>query len=332
MGTQQDRYNDAWAGLEPEQPNDRGRWVTWLAGGVAGLVAICLCGVGGYLLAREFLTAATPVAQPAAPTVPSASPLATSPATAVASPPPTPAVFSSPTIGAQPTVTLPGGATATPAAAETDVTARLVTAPPAIDGALTEWDGFPIFESRYLVYQIEDWDGSDDLHARWRLGWDLANLYVAIEVTDDLHVQSQVGNQIFRGDSVDMQFDTDRLGDLGNRLSPDDFQITLSPGDFAGLPPSAFRFQGTTNDRILDAPGGHHVTVAAQKTATGYTLEAAIPWSDLNLAPAAGLVIGIALNASDNDTPGAAVQEVMKSHAPARTLTDPTTWGTLTLE
>ena len=35
--------------------------------------------------------------------------------------------------------------------------------------------------------------------------------------------------------------------------------------------------------------------------------------------------------ANDNDTPGTAVQEVMKSHVATRTLTDPTGWGTLTL-
>jgi hypothetical protein len=74
------------------------------------------------------------------------------------------------------------------------------------------------------------------------------------------------------------------------------------------------------------------VTVAAQQTDKGYNLEAAIPWSDLELTPAAGAVIGLALNANDNDTPGTAVQEVMMSHVAGRTLTNPTTWGTLTLQ
>jgi hypothetical protein len=68
------------------------------------------------------------------------------------------------------------------------------------------------------------------------------------------------------------------------------------------------------------------------KTAGGYILEAAVPWSDLSLTPQEGLVIGIALNANDNDTPGPAVQEVMMSHVSTRTLTDPRGWGTLTLK
>jgi hypothetical protein len=67
----------------------------------------------------------------------------------------------------------------------------------------------------------------------------------------------------------------------------------------------------------------------SQPTAVGYNVEEAIPWSDLNLAPVEGLILGLALNANDNDTPGTAVQEVMKSHIASRTLTDPSGWGTL---
>ncbi len=203
--------------------------------------------------------------------------------------------------------------------------------PPTIDGNLTEWAGVTAVSSNYRVYSVAGWDGSEDLTAVWQLAWDSSNLYVAVTVTDDVHVQTASGNEIFRGDSVDMQFDTIRDADFGDALSLDDFQITLSPGDFVGSSPSAFRYRGPANGGILDAPGGNRVTVAAQPVGTGYTLEAAIPWTDLNLTPTAGMIIGIALNASDNDTPGTAVQEVMISHMPNRTLTNPTTWGTLTL-
>jgi hypothetical protein len=211
------------------------------------------------------------------------------------------------------------------------VEAVRLPAAPVIDGSLAEWAAVPGWSSAFVVYQTAGWDGSDDLQATWRLAWDASNLYIGVEVIDDIHVQTQSGNQIYRGDSVDMQVDTNRTGDFGPGLSPDDFQLTLSPGDFTALPPSAFRSQGSTDGRILDAPGGHHITLAAQRTVVGYNLEAAIPWSDLNLAPSEGLVLGLALNANDNDTPATAVQEVMKSHVTTRTLTDPTGWGTLTL-
>jgi hypothetical protein len=61
-------------------------------------------------------------------------------------------------------------------------------------------------------------------------------------------------------------------------------------------------------------------------------LEAAVPWRDLEKVPEPDLIVGVALNANDNDTPGTAVQEVMMSHVATRTLRDPTGWGTLTLK
>jgi serine/threonine protein kinase len=235
-----------------------------------------------------------------------------------------------------PTATLSAGAAPTttgpPITAGGNVNAVRLPAPPTIDGDLAKWAGVSPAASAFPVFTAPGWDGTADLTAAWRLAWDTTNLYVAVAVTDDTHVQTQTGSQLFRGDGVEMQFDSDRPGDFGPGLSADDFQIALSPGDFAALPPSAFRFQGSDGGSFLNAPGGTNVTVAAQQTGQGYNLEAAIPWSELALTPTPGLALGLALNANDNDTPGTAVQEVMMSHVSGRTLTDPTTWGTLTLQ
>lgn len=325
MSYRRNDFGDTWTDLVPEQPPDRSRWLTWLAivGGI--LVIICICAASGYLLVTEVLATPEPVASPLIPTLPVVTTEEESnefgQSTPTMSPTEEPALA--------PTATTV--AAATPPAPVGSVEAMQVTAPPVIDGSLTDWPGSPITSSQFRVHNADSWDGSDDLQARWQLAWDGNNLYVGVEVTDDVHVQTQSGNQIYRGDSVDIQFDTNRLGDFGDGLSPDDIQITLSPGDFASLSESAFRFQGTESGQIIDAPGGHHVTLEALQTGDGYTLEAAIPWSDLALSPSPGLIIGLALNANDNDTPGSAVQEVMMSHVASRTLTDPTGWGTLVL-
>jgi hypothetical protein len=284
---------------------------------------------GGFLVYNEFLASPTAVAPPAVPTI-------AGEATVDLNPPSdeneTTPDGSTPTTGINPTVTLQGGGGVPAPSTGSNVDAVQLTSPPTIDGNLGDWGGQLSYVSAFRVFNAPGWNGTEDLTAVWQLGWDSNNLYIAVDVTDDTHVQIEDGNQIFRGDSVDIQFDTDRQGDFGAELSPDDIQITFSPGDFATMPPSAFRFQGRPNGDILDAPGGHQVIIGAVKTATGYTLEASIPWSNLNLTPQAGLVIGIALNASDNDTPGTAVQEVMMSHVSTRTLTDPRGWGTLTLK
>ena len=346
MGYQPDELEDSWKDLVPEQPKRRERLPVLLAGGAVALVFVCLCVIASYILVQEFILETDPPQIPALPTQPGNEPATVdvveatisapeggvdTPTAAVVVVPPTPVVFPSPTSDLAPTATLPGEVVEPPPQIGSDIEIMMSPVAPVIDGLLDEWGGVPTYLSSFIVYQVPGWDGSDDLTAIWRLAWDMKNLYVGIEVADDVHVQNQTGNQLFRGDSVDIQFDTNRDGDFGDGLSPDDFQITLSPGDFAALLPSAARFQGTDSGQILDASGGHHLTMQARQVGTGYILEAAIPWGDLNLVPSVGLVIGLALNATDNDSPGTAVQEVMKSHISTRTLTDPTGWGTLTL-
>jgi len=330
-------YQDPWEGLEPEEsPEASGR--NWLVIGGAVAAAFCLLTVV-LLVVVLFLTDnddevnATPIVIPTrveTPTVIADGPAATTAAATTAA-----------TAAVAPTVTLPGGnppattasnVTPPPVNVSSNIEAIRLAAAPTIDGNLADWSGgIPSYNSVFRVFSHSSWNGTDDVEASWRLGWDDTNLYVAVEVTDDIHVQTQIGNQIFRGDSVDLQIDTDRDGDFGPVVNLDDFQINLSPGNFSDIPPSAFRFQGTADERILDAPGGNTITVAAQKTATGYTLEATIPWSNLNVTPSTGLVMGLALNVNDNDQAGQAVQEVMKSSVSTRTLTNPTSWGTLTL-
>lgn len=335
MAYRHDNFDDTWSGLEPEQPDDQSSWLFWLAIGGGLIVILCFCAIGTFFAVRQLLVTPAPPQILEVPTQPAVEATlpgeATIDAPTALPPPPTPPVFPTSTPDVAATITLPGQATAIIPDAGNVIAVQMPT-PPTIDGLLNEWDGVTSVSSSFRVFQISTWDGTDDLTASWRLAWDLNHLYVGVEVIDDIHVQTQTGNQIFRGDSVDMQFDTNREADFGNGLSPDDFQITFSPGDYASLPESAFRFQGTANGQILDAPGGHHITLKAQQTESGYTVEAAIPWGDLDLTPSAGLVIGIALNANDNDSPGTAAQEVMMSHVATRTLTDPSGWGTLTLQ
>jgi hypothetical protein len=331
MNYQQDNQNDTWAGLVPEQPKEETPLGIWLA--VAGVIFIllCVCAGGSFFVYNEFFASPTAESLPVVPTLVGEATTADIPPT-VTTGPGTALPTATATTPINPTVTLAGGVTAPAPTTSSNVEAVRLASPPTIDGNLVEWGETPTYISAFRVFNAQSWNGSEDLTAVWQLAWDNANLYIGVRVTDDTHVQTQTGNQIFRGDSIDIQFDTNRTGDFGDGLSPDDFQITFSPGDFATLPPSAFRFQGRENGDILDAPGGNHVTLAAVKTTTGYTLEAAIPWGDVNLTPSEGLVIGISLNASDNDSPGTAVQEVMMSHVSTRTLTDPRGWGTLTLK
>ena len=312
MSQQPTNWDQEWAGLEPKQsrgPNC-GIWALLLL-----FFLLIVCGIGGWLAWQQvdgWLNSGggglLPTPEPLSGTE-----------TAVPDEPQTPLPFAA-------TVTLPSDVQSS-----SNVAPRFLAIVPTIDGALTEWDETSSVTSPYLVYTAASWDGSDDIGAEWNLGWDSDNLYVAATVTDDIHVQTQTGPTIFRGDSLSLQFDTDRDGDFGPRLSDDDYQIDLSPGNFGDVPASVVRYRGRASGDIPEMPG-HGIVLAAQQTDSGYTLEAAIPWNDLALSPEAGLTIGVALNVNDNDGVGTAVQEVMKSHVATRRFGDPTTWGTLTLE
>jgi hypothetical protein len=318
-------WDDAWQGLEPQQPRTRRGCYGWA---LAAAVVLTLAVLALAVFARQqgtsndsgLLLPGTDPAETAAPGE------TTDPGQATAAPGEATATVS----GLAPTATLPGDA-ATPALPPaSDVVAGRFA--PILDGDPSDWANLPFFTSPYAVFTGDEWDGSDDLAPTWWGAWDDVYLYFAFSVVDDIHAQNQSGNSTFRGDSLELQIDTDRAGDFGPTLSADDFQISLSPGDFGALPPSAWLFQGTSGGDMLDAPAGHTIVVAARPAADGYTLEAAIPWVDLRLTPTAGLVIGLAVNANDNDRRGEAVQEMMKSNVPGRRFGDPTTWGTLTLQ
>lgn len=213
---------------------------------------------------------------------------------------------------------------------EGGVAALRTDTPFVIDGNLEGWVNVPSTVSTYTVFNQVWWDESNDLDAFWRLAWDKVNLYIGVVVVDDLHVQTQGPLTAYKGDSLELQIDTDLAGDGGALVNRDDFQLVLSPGNFTDITPGAFRFRGTDANRMEGAPG-HAIVVSAVQTDNGYVLEAAVPWDDLDLRPVEDMVIGVSLNANDTDVPDAAVQEMMKSHVATRTFLDPSTWGTLLL-
>lgn len=276
----------------------------------AGVVIVLLIAVGLFLGWRTFSRRTTRPPLPT-PIVSSTNPAATIPGVAA-------------------TVTAVPAATVTLAPAPGALQVSHLPTPPQIDGNLADWQGIPGINTPYVVANA-GWDGKINMETSWQLGWDDQFLYLGVTVIDDVHVQIQEPKFAYQGDSLELQLDTDLHGDYEPKVNQDDFQFILSPGDFEKNRPGVFRFRGDDKNSMQDAPGTT-AQVAARLTNSGYTLEAAIPWSDIATAPKAGLTIGAALSANDNDTPGTAVQEVMFSHVSTRKWRDPTSWGTLTLQ
>jgi hypothetical protein len=150
-----------------------------------------------------------------------------------------------------------------------------------------------------------------------------------MQVKDEVRAQTQRDALIFKGDSVELLLDTDLGVDFADaKLSGDDFQLGLSPGDLTTGDPPPQPYLWFPGER-KGIPAG--ILLAAKPLGDGYTVEAAIPWSVFGITPAVDDRYGFALSISDNDNTAAAEQQSMISTVATRKLTDPTTWGTLVL-
>jgi hypothetical protein len=204
--------------------------------------------------------------------------------------------------------------------------ARWYGTAPAIDGDFGDW-GSLVFSADKINAGSSRWTGVTDASAKFGLGWDATNLYLAVQVTDDTYVQVETGADLWMGDEVELQVDADLPADYyTSSLSADDFQLGLSLGNFGSNPPEAYRWFPQSQRGPLTA-----VTVAGKATAEGYDVEASIPWSVLAVTPVEGGRYGFALSVSDDDLAGVAAQQSLVSGVSSRTLTNPTTWGTLAL-
>lgn len=199
--------------------------------------------------------------------------------------------------------------------------------PPRIDASLEDWQ-----QDRYrleaVVYGKNNHQGLDDLSGRAMIGWDETNLYLGIRVLDQKFVQNAGGSNLYKGDSLDILLDTDVSTDFYLAdLNDDDFQLGISPGSPSpNDDPEAYLWFPKHIEGARD-----QVEIAARSRGDGYVVEAAVPWSVYDVEPFTGQHFGFAFSISDNDSPGENQQESMVSFVPIRILTDPTTWGDLTL-
>jgi hypothetical protein len=205
--------------------------------------------------------------------------------------------------------------------------ANYFSSPPVIDGDWSEWSSTQ-YPATYVFYGTGAWANSDDLSASFQLGWDYQNLYVAAKVGDDRYVQNASGQDIYKGDSLEILLDTNLCGDYYHTdNSGDDYQLGISPGnpDVNGNREAFLWFPRSQ-------AGSRSAAISATQSGGLYRVEAAIPWSVFGVSPFSGMTYGFSFAVSDNDNTSENVQESMASAVVTRRLTDPTTWGTLILK
>lgn len=229
-----------------------------------------------------------------------------------------------------PTNTLPpptATKTDAPVRGGTWVTAKYMKNGPDFDGVWDEWEAKK-YPATYIVYGSDSWKNSEDLEGSFSVSWNETHLFIAVKVYDDEYAQNATGQDIYKGDSIEILFDTNLYGDATtNSLNSDDFQIGISPGKGS--------LDGET-EAFLWFPSGKagglaDVIISSTEEDGLYRMEIGIPWKVMNLVPAVGQQYGFGVSISDNDNTEKNEQQSMASNLPYRRLTDPTSWTVLTL-
>ncbi len=249
---------------------------------------------------------------------------------AAASPSPTntqpPVTISTPTSGL-PLVTNTPQATAELRPAGKAV-AKFFSTAPKLDGTWDEWTS-TAYPARFIVYGKSEVANKEDLEGSFRLGWDNTNLYLAVKVYDDKYVQNATGVDIFKGDSVELLFDVDLMGDLNStQLNSDDYQLVFSygKGSVTGAKETYLYYPASV------AGPRTQVQIASVYGSGVLRAEIAIPWNVLGVTPSSGKQYGFAVSMNDNDNESQNLLQSMVSNVQDRELTDPTTWALLELK
>ena len=163
-----------------------------------------------------------------------------------------------------------------------------VAQPVAVDGeAEAAWE-------QATAYSLENVnngtvDDAADLSATFKTLWDDQYLYLLIDVTDDVLVPVEDADKPYNYDGVEVYIDA--TNDKTESYNTNDRQII-------------YTYQG---DSLLGGSGTlsfDNAQAAQSTTATGYRVEIALAWADLNLTPTAGHYLGLDVMVADNDTPG----------------------------
>ena len=207
--------------------------------------------------------------------------------------------------------------------------AAVLTPPPTIDGDLSEWTFLPYPAAEPIEGQT-NWDGPSDLAANWNTAWDAQSLYLAIDVNDSTFTQVSRGASLDQGDSIEVWLDAELAQDGSTHtLSQDDFRLGLSPGNLTSPVGGPESYLWLPSELARSLP---ETKIGAKLSSSGYTLEAAIPWSIFGVTPSAGQNYGLALALNDDDTPGTAGRQTRATNRKGQTPDDPTTWSVLVLD
>jgi hypothetical protein len=190
-----------------------------------------------------------------------------------------------------------------------------------IDGLSDGWPGRPPERVSGSDRLVIGRDG-EGLEATFKLAWDAENLYVIVNITDPTPLNSKSeGAMLWQGDGVELFIGSERLDQPGTLLFTD-HQVLL--GAHVHVKPSS--------THVVKAPTQPEIRLfnARAVDGSGYTLEAAIPWSALDVKPAENTELLFDLAIDDASAGGNRTRQIMWNWN-GESRTDRPYWGRLKL-
>jgi hypothetical protein len=184
-----------------------------------------------------------------------------------------------------------------------------------IDGRMAGWPGVPpeLISSKRVV------EGpAGDVAGAFRLCWDSHNLYFMIDVVDPTPMKNnRKGAELWQGDAIELFIGSEKLEQAGGLLFADR-QILLSAGTVDG------KFQS----HVANAPEqpAIQMIVVAGIDGKSYTLEAAIPWTALNVKPEEGRELLLDVGVDDSASGDSRQRQIMWNGS-AKNSGDRSYWG-----
>jgi hypothetical protein len=185
--------------------------------------------------------------------------------------------------------------------------------PPTIDGKLDDWDGtcpIPLIGRNQLHVLNKDYVWTpQNLSGVAYLRWDARNLYVAVEVLDDVHHPAGDGETVLEGDSLILAFDPTNRSPDAARQSLAYYVSAQKPAGGSGrhtLWRPRQHSAGRPAGQLARDSSLYEIAIKAERGRCVYELR--IPWNELGISPAFGGKFGFAIQLNDNDGRGPAAQ------------------------
>lgn len=184
-----------------------------------------------------------------------------------------------------------------------------------VDGNLEEWGLLPSYQGRNHTMAPCD---SKDLSFSFKAGWDDTYLYIAVDVTDNVVINEFPAQNAYNGDAI--EFWSSALNNKTPKLGPGDYQYI-------------FGVAGQESDSVFKAGGKSQSKCAVHRTDTGYTMEIAVPLSELLLSKITPhYVTGFDIAVDDADGKGAKEHQMLFHSKTSDVWMNPSIWGNMIFE